>query len=150
MKEKAMLHVCKRSKSKKINTAEYCLNLSSLETTFLSVLVEGKSFVKNRDCRTTKAKGLIVSHVPENQKSKKKNQKKSLKSNLKCYLFSFFFLLNYILISSIHVPYKYKTFLQFINAGDLIIYPENLLFPLSQLQSENVFFSATPVSFTGF
>lgn len=85
MKEKAMLHVCKRSKSKKINTAEYCLNLSSLETTFLSVLVEGKSFVKNRDCRTTKAKGLIVSHVPE----KKLEEKSEIKLEM-LFIFLFF------------------------------------------------------------
>jgi len=35
----SLTHVCNRSKSKKrINAAEYCLNLSSLEITFLSVL----------------------------------------------------------------------------------------------------------------
>ena len=62
----SLTHVCNRSKSKKrINAAEYCLNLSSLEITFLSVLVEGKSFEKNKGCRTTEAKAFIVLHVPE-------------------------------------------------------------------------------------
>lgn len=110
-----------------------------------------EEFCEEQGLQNYKSKGVnSITCTRKLEKQEKKTRRKVWNQTWNVIYFPFFSLLNYILISSIHVPYKYKTFLQFINAGDLIIYPENLLFPLSQLQSENVFFSATPVSFTGF